>query len=182
MMYSQQEYDMMRRQTLQIEAEKRALLRTGLIIAVALLMISLIIVVYLFRQYSMTGSIVSAAESRAATSDAQYQACAKELTEKKAILDAQSSEIAARNQTIEDLLPKIMRKQGSDAEAARLAHAVFGQPGHVIDLPGIPPDQILKRLRYRTSSGTLAYILIAGNIDGQWRLYSNLVGKSDKQL
>lgn len=182
MMYSQQEYDMMRRQTLQIEAEKRTLLRTGLIVAVALLTISLIIVFYLFRQYSQTGTIVSAAESRAATADTQYQACARELSEKKAILDKQSSEIAARNQTIEDLLPKIMRKQGSDAEAARLAHAIFAQPGHVIDLPGVPPDQILKRLRYRTSNGTLAYILIAGNIDGQWRLYSTLVGKSDKQL
>ena len=179
MMYSQQEYDMMRRQTLQIEAEKRTLLRTGLIIAAGLLALSLLAVGYLYRQYSMSGSVVSAAEARAASSDAQYQTCAKELTEKKAILDVQSAEIAARNQVIDDLLPKIMRKQGSDAELARLAHAIFGQQGHVIELPAIPPDHILKRVRYRTSTGILAYVLIAGNIDGTWRLYSNLVGKSD---
>ena len=37
MMYSQQEYDMVRRQTMQIEAEKRALLKWVLIVVSLLL-------------------------------------------------------------------------------------------------------------------------------------------------
>jgi hypothetical protein len=179
MMYSQQEYDMMRRQTMQIEAEKRTLLRTGLMIVAVLLTISLLLLGYLYRQYSISGSVVSAAESRAAASDSQYQVCAKELSEKKGILDAQSAELAARNKVIEDVLPKVMRKQGSDADVARLAHAIYAQPGHVIALPGVPPDEILRRMRYRTGNATFAYVLIAGLVDSKWLLYSNLVGKSD---
>jgi hypothetical protein len=51
-MYSQQEYDMMRRQTLQIEAEKRSLLRTLLTAVAVALTISLILLGYLFRRWS----------------------------------------------------------------------------------------------------------------------------------
>src|SRR5262245_65596228 len=52
MMYSQQEYDMVRRQTMQIEAEKRALLRWVLIAVSLLLALSVILTGWMFRSYS----------------------------------------------------------------------------------------------------------------------------------
>jgi hypothetical protein len=47
----------------------------------------------------------------------------------------------------------------------------------VIELPSIPPDDVLRRYRTRVDGQPRAYILVAGEIDGKWRLYSVLVKK-----
>ena len=177
MMYSQQEYDMMRRQTLQIEAEKRALLRTLLIVIAVLLGISLLFLIFLYRHYSLSSDLIGSAETRAAASDAQFQACSKELSEKKAILDGMAAEASKQNQLINDIMPRVLRDQASDAEVARFAHAIYAQPAHAVALPSIPPDRILRRFRYRTGGLLHTYVLVAGLVDGRWVLYSNLTGK-----
>lgn len=178
MMYSQQEYDMMRRQTLQIEAEKRTLLRSGLIIVAALLTISLILLGFLFSRYSQSSSLIAAAEGRAAAAETQFQQCDLELKDKRAQLDNLAERAAQRSEQIAALLPRVMNKTAGDGEIATLAHSIFEQPGHVIELPGIPPDSILRRFRYRTGGQIRAYVLVAGIVDGKWVLYSNLVGRA----
>jgi hypothetical protein len=178
MMYSQQEYDMMRRQTLQIEAEKRTLLRTLLVIVAGLLAISVLVLGFFFRHYSASSELIGSAEARAATSEAQYQTCSKELSEKKAILDAQAGEAAKQDQLVKDIMPRVLRNQSSDAEIARFSHAIYAQTGHMVALPSIPPDRLLsRRFRYRTGGQLLTYVLVAGLVEGQWVLYSNLVGR-----
>jgi len=178
MMYSQQEYDMMRRQTLQIESEKRTLLRTLLIIVAILLAISLLVLVFFYRHYSVSSELIGSAETRAAASESQYQACSKELAEKKAILDGQAGEAAKQDKLVNDIMPRVLRNQSSDAEIARFSHAIYAQAGHMVALPSIPPDRLLsRRFRYRAGGQLLTYVLVAGLIDGQWVIYSNLVGR-----
>jgi hypothetical protein len=179
MMYSQQEYDMMRRQTLQIEAEKRAIFKTLLTAVSVILTISLILLGYLYRQYSQSSSLISAAEARATTAEAQYQQANQELQDKRAQLDRIAQRAAQRGQQINSLVTAVMRKGASDAEIAALAHAIYESPDHVIDLPGIPPDSILRRYRYRSGGQVRAYVLVAGNVNGKWLLYSNLVAKAE---
>ena len=181
MMYSQQEYDMMRRQTLQIEAEKRAIFKTLLMGVSIVLTLSLLLLGFLFRRYSQSSSLISAAESRASLAEAQYQQVNQELQDKRAQLESIAQRTAQRNERVNTLVPAVMRKGASDSEIATLAHAIYGSPGHVIELPSIPPDSILRRFRYRSGGEVRAYVLVAGNLNGKWLLYSNLVARAEEK-
>ena len=177
MMYSQQEYDMMRLQTLQIEAEKRSLLRT-LVIGVGIaLTITLILLGFVFRRYSQSSTLIANAENKAAAAEAQLQTVSTELQEKRAILEAQAKRAEQRNETITTLIPMIMGRNASDAEIGSFANAVYELPGHSVTLPSIPPDSLLRRYRYRSGNQVSAYILVAGIVDGKWTVYSNLVAR-----
>lgn len=175
MMYSQQEYDMVRRQTMQIEAEKRALLRWVLIVVTILLAASLIFTGLMFRRYSMSDSLIKTSEARAVAAESQLQQVSRELAEKKALLDRNSATFAKQNAVIASIVPKMIGKTARDNEIAELAHAIYQQPGHVIELPSIPPDEVLRSYRIRVDGRPHKYILIAGQLDGKWALYSVLV-------
>ncbi len=177
MMYSQQEYDMMRRQTLQIEAEKRSLLRTLLSVVAVALTITLILLGYLFRRYSQSSTLITMAENRATAAEAQSQTLSTELQEQRALLEGQAKRHEQRSNIVSSLVPKIMNKSASDAEIGQLAHAIYELPGRSIAVPSIPPDAILKRYRHRAGNQAFAYVLVAGIVDGKWVLYSNLVSK-----
>ena len=58
---------------------------------------------------------------------------------------------------------------------AELADAIYNQPGHSITLPSIPPDNVLRRFRWRVDGVPHTYMMVAGLVDNKWRLYSNLV-------
>ena len=168
---------MVRRQTLQIEAEKRALLRTLLVALSVALIVSLILVAFLFRRYSHSSTLIGAAEGKASAAEAQYQACNQELRQKTSILDAQAGKVAQRSEQIASLTPKVINKSASENEIATLAHAIYESPGHSIEFPSIPPDKILRRYRYRSGDQAYSYLLVAGNFDGKWVLFSNLLAK-----
>lgn len=177
-MYSQQEYEMVRRQTMQIEAEKRALLRWVLIVVAAALTLALIGLGWMYQQYSTADNKVEAAETARAKAETELKKVSQELAEKKAILDKQAVSAAQQNATLSSLAPKAVSGTASDGELAMLAHAIYeSRTGHVIEVPRIPPDKILRRYRYRVGSEVNSYVLIAGQVDGKWVLYSNLVGK-----
>lgn len=178
MMYSQQEYEMVRRQTMQIEAEKRALLRWTLMVVAGALAVTLLALGWMYQQYSSADGKVEAAEARAVKAEADFKKVNQELTEKKAILDRQAATAAQQNSTITNLVPRVVSGLAGDGELAALAHAIYeSRPNHVIELPRIPPDNILRRYRFRAGNEVRAYVLIAGQLDGKWVLYSNLVGK-----
>ena len=177
MMYSQQEYDMVRRQTLQIEAEKRSLLRTLLAVVSVALIVALIVAGFLFRRYSQSNSLIAAADEKAAAAEAQYQRSNQELQEKRALLDAQARKGAQRSEQVASLVPKVINRTASETEVAILANAIYESPGHSIEFPSIPPDKILRRYRYRSGDQNYSYLLVAGNFDGKWVLYSNLLAK-----
>jgi len=177
MMYSQQEYDMVRRQTMQIEAEKRALLKWVLIVVSLLLAGSVILTGWMFRRYSISEDLIRNADERRVSAENQLRQVSRELAEKKAIEEKNAATVAQRNAVIDSVVPKMLAKTASDDELTNLARAIYETPGRVIDLPGIPPDNVLRRYRTRVDGQPRAYILVAGDIDGKWKLYSILVKK-----
>jgi hypothetical protein len=177
MMYSQQEYDMVRRQTMQIEAEKRALLRWVLIVVSLLLAGSVMLTGWMFRRYSVAEDLIRNADERKVSAESQLRQVTRERDELKAIQERSAATVAKRNALIEAAVPKMMAKTASDDELADLARAINETPQQVIELPGIPPDNVLRRYRTRVDGQPRAYVLIAGEIDGKWRLYSVLVKK-----
>jgi len=177
MMYSQQEYDMVRRQTMQIEAEKRALLKWVLIVVSLLLAGSVILTGWMFRRYSISEDLIRNADDRRVSAENQLRQVSRELAEKKAIEEKNAATVAQRNAVIDSVVPKMLAKTASDDELTNLARAIYETPERVIDLPGIPPDNVLRRYRTRVDGQPRAYILVAGDIDGKWKLYSILVKK-----
>ncbi len=177
MMYSQQEYDMVRRQTMQIEAEKRALLRWVLIVVSLLLAGSVILTGWMFRRYSVAEDLIRNADERKVSAESQLRQVTRERDELKAIQERSAATVAKRNALIDAAVPKMMAKTCSDDELADLARAINETPQQVIELPGIPPDNVLRRYRTRVDGQPRAYVLLAGDIDGKWRLYSVLVKK-----
>jgi len=177
MMYSQQEYDMVRRQTMQIEAEKRALLRWVLIVVSLLLAGSVILTGWMFRRYSVAEDLIRNADERKVFAENQLRQVTRERDELKAIQERSAATVAKRNALIDATVPKMMAKTASDDELADLARAINETPQQVIELPGIPPDNVLRRYRTRVDGQPRAYVLIAGDIDGKWRLYSVMVKK-----
>lgn len=176
MMYSQQEYDMVRRQTMQIEAEKRALLRWALIAVSIMLVVSLIFTGLMFRRYNLAESIIRDAKDRAAAAENQLQQVSRELAEKKAILEKNSATLAQQNAVINSTVPKLLAKTARDPEIAELAAAVYQQPGHVIEVPGMPPDKIFRKFyRARVDGQVHKFVLVPGELEGKQVIYSLLV-------
>ena len=181
-MYSQQEYDMVRRQTIQIEQEKRAALRWILFVSLGVATALLVAALWLFMQYASADSKIETAEARATKAEADFKKVSTELAEKKAILDKQAATAAQQNQTITNIVPKAMSSTATDFELATLAHAIYdSRPNHVIELPHIPPDSVLRRYRFRVGEEVLTYVFVAGQLNDKWVLYSNLVGKGVPQ-
>ncbi len=177
MMYSQQEYDMVRRQTMQIEAEKRALLRWVLLIVSLMLAGSVVLTGLMYRRYSVAEDLIRNADERRVSAENQLRQVTRERDALKAIQEKNAAVVAQRNAIIDATVPKMLAAQASDEELAQLARAINETPQQVIELPGIPPDKVLRRYRLSVDGQPRAYILVAGQIDGKWRLYSVLVKK-----
>jgi len=179
MMYSQQEFEMVRRQTIQIETEKRAFLRLALTVVSALFIASLLLTAVLYRNYSIADDKLQTAEARAREAETKFQAVSRELAEKKAALDKFNEKATRQNAVINTIIPKLVNKTASNDEIATLAHAIYQQPGHSVPLPSIPPDNALRNYKIRVDGRTLTYVLVAGLVDGTWVLYSNLLRKTE---
>jgi hypothetical protein len=177
MMYSQQEYDMVRRQTMQIEAEKRALLKWVLIVVSLLLAGSVLLTGWMFRRYSMTDDLIRNADERKAFAENQLRQVSRERDELKAVQEKDAATVAKRNAVIESTVPRMLAKIAGNDELTTLARAINEMPGSMIDLPSIPPDNVLRRYRATVDGQPRAYILLAADIEGKWKLYSILVKK-----
>jgi hypothetical protein len=179
MMYSQQEFEMVRRQTIQIEAEKRAFLRLALTVVSALFLASLLLLTVIYRNYSASDDKYQSSEARAKEFEMKFQAASRELAEKKAILDKLNEKAVKQNAVIAANTQKMINKTASTDELAALAHAVYQQPSHSIPLPSIPPDNVLRNYKIRVDGRLHTYVLVAGQVDGKWILYSNLLRKTE---
>jgi hypothetical protein len=71
----------------------------------------------------------------------------------------------------------MLAKIAGNDELTTLARAINEMPGSMIDLPSIPPDNVLRRYRATVDGQPRAYILLAADIEGKWKLYSILVKK-----
>jgi len=175
MMYSQQEYDMVRRQTMQIEAEKRTLLRWALIGVTVLLAASLVLTGWMYRRFSVADNLIKSAEAEAANAKSQFQQADRELAEKRSLLEKNAAALARQNAVIEATVPKMLSRTAPDNELAELAQAIYDQPGHLIELPGIPPNEVLRSYRLRVDGRPHKYTIVPGLLNGKWVIYSLLV-------
>jgi len=133
----------------------------------------------MYQRYSSAEGRIEAADLRASTAETKLKEVSKELADKKAILEANSAAAAKQNSTIETVVPKMVSRTASDAEIAELAHAIYSQPGHVISLPSIHPNEVLRSYRYRGDGRPLKYTIVPGMIDSKWVIYSLLVKNQD---
>src|SRR5581483_11789524 len=164
-----------RRQTMQIEAEKRALLRFMVMVLSILLIGALLAAGMFYGMYQRNINIADSAASRIEALQKQLDESTRALREKKAELEKITN--AARQQQLEGMSPKILSKAASTAEIGEFAHNVYESPGRRVEVPRPPPNDLFTRFyRYRTADGkTQKFVLVAGELDGRKVIYSNLV-------
>jgi cell division protein FtsL len=179
MMYSQEEYDQVRRQTMQMEGEKRAVLRLGLIVVTLLLVAALLVLSAVWVHYRSREGIAEAAEAKAGQAEAALAHTRTELEQKTQELERLTNVATKRSETVDRLTPRVVAHT-SAAEMAQFAHAVYETPGHMVELPKVPPNELLKRFKYTVNGQTRTYQVIPGFLNGKWVVYSNLVGYGSK--
>ena len=166
---------MVRRQTMQIEAEKRALLRWALIVVTVLFAASLVLSGLMYQRYSSSEGSITEAKTHAANAEAELQTVKKDLADKNAIIERNTATVAKQNTVIQSVVPKMLARKAVDTELAELANAIYNQPGHVVQVPGIPPNEVLRSYKYRVDGKPHKYTFVPGLIDGKWVIYSVLV-------
>lgn len=175
-MYSQQEYETVRRQTMQIEAEKRALLRFLCLVLTGLLVGALVFAVLMWGLYRRNINIADEAQARVAELEQQLSQTNSELQAKTAALDRITNAARQQQQRVTELIPRILSGNAGSGEVGEFAHLVYESPGRRVDVPRIPPNDLFTRFfRHRVDNQTRKYVLIAGEISGQWVIYANLV-------
>ncbi|MFN7945949.1 MAG: hypothetical protein U0Z53_11395 [Blastocatellia bacterium] len=178
-MYSQQEYETVRRQTMQIEAEKRALLRFLCLVLAVLLIGALVAAALAWGLYRRNIGIADEARARVAELQQQFDQTNRALQEKTAELDRIKNSAKQQQQRLNEMIPRVMSGSASSAEIGEFAHLVYESPGRRVNVPRVPPNDLFTRFfRFRAEGKVKKYVLVAGEIDGQWVIYSNLVSNN----
>jgi len=166
---------MVRRQAIQIEAEKRALIRLLLIIVSCILGVTLVVLGRVYQLYSQSGSVVRAAETKADAAVAQSQQCDRELKDKTTQLERITNTAKQKQERNEALVQRALQG-ASQTELAEFARAVYDLPGRSVEVPRIPPSSLFQRIyRYKSGEQTQTFVLVGGQVDGKWMIYSNLI-------
>ncbi len=174
-MYNQQEIEMVRRQTIQIESEKRALLKmvaTWTSIACA---VGLLVAGFFFYLYASNQSEVTASRTKIAQLEGQLKKTSDELQKKQAELERRAQVAAARKQQYDTLLAKAMSSSASYTELATLAKEIHESPQKYVEVAGTPPSSIFKWYKVRENNKTYTYALVPGNVEGKYQINSILV-------
>jgi hypothetical protein len=177
-MYNQQEIEMVRRQTIQIESEKRNLLRIIAIWASIASAACLLIAGLFFYLYASNRSEVTDSHTKIAQLEGQLKKTTDELQKKQAELDRRAQVTAARKQQFDTLLAKAMSSSASYTEITQLAKEIYESPQKVVEVMGPPPSSLFKWYKYRENNKTYTYALVPGTIEGKYYIYSVLVSVS----
>ena len=174
-MYNQQEIEMVRRQTIQIETEKRALMRTvaiGTSIACGVCLALAAFFAYLYVSGRMA---VTGAEAKIAASEDKLRKTNEELQKKMAELEKRAQVAAGRKQHYDELLAKAMGNRANGVEIGELAKEIYDSPQKVVEVQGIPPSSLNKWYKHRVNERTYTFSLIPANLDGKYYIYSILM-------
>ena len=174
-MYNQQEIEMVRRQTIQIETEKRSLLRIISIWTSIACAACLLIAGFFFYLYASNRSEVTDSRTKIAQLEGQLKKTSDELQKKQAELDRRAQVAAARKQRFDTLLAKAMSSSASYTEITELAKEIYDSSQKVIAVAGNPPSSLFKWYKYRENGKTYTYALVPGQIEGKNHIYSILV-------
>lgn len=178
-MYSQQEYETVRRQTMQIESEKRALLRFVSWGLAGLLIGALMLAGLAFGLYRRNLGLADDATARVRTLQQQLDQTTRALQEKTTQLEKITNAARQQQQSVQAVIPRILSSTSTSAEIGEFAHNVYESPGRRVEVPRVPPNDLFTRFfRHRVNDKLKKYQLVAGEIDGQWVIYSNLVSNN----
>ena len=173
-MYNQQEIEMVRRQTIQIETEKRALLRTIAIVTSVLCAVCLAVAGFFLYLYVANRSEVTDSRTRIAQLEENLKRTEADLQKKTAELDRRAQAVAAKKQKLDTLLAKAMGSKATGVEIAELAREISDLPQKSVEVASLPPSSLFKYWKYHEGNKTYTYALVPGQIDGKYIIYSNL--------
>lgn len=174
-MYNQQEIEMVRRQTIQIESEKRNLLRIIAIWTSIASAACLLIAGFFFYLYASNRSEVTDSHTKIAQLEGQLKKANDDIQKKQAELDRRAQVAAANKQRFDTLLAKAMSSSASYTEITELAKGIYESPQKVVEVAGTPPSSLFKWYKYRENNKTYTYALVPGQIEGKNQIYSILV-------
>jgi hypothetical protein len=174
-MYNQQEIEMVRRQTIQIETEKRALMRTIAIATSIACGVCLALAAFFAYLYVSGRMAVTGAEGKIAASEDKYRKTNEELQKKTAELEKRAQVAAGRKQRFDELLSKAMGNRANGVEIGELAKEIYDSPQKVVEVQGIPPSSLTRWYKHRTNDKTYTFSLISTNLEGKNYLYSILM-------
>jgi dsDNA-specific endonuclease/ATPase MutS2 len=174
-MYNQQEIEMVRRQTIQIETEKRALLKMVAIWTSIACAVGLAIAGIFFYLYASNRSEVTESREKIAQLENQLKKNNDELQKKTAELEQRAQVAAARKQQYDTLLSKALSSSASYTEMAQLAKEIYESPQKAVEVARVPPSSIFKWYKYRENNKTYTYALVPGQIEGKYYINSILI-------
>lgn len=174
-MYNQQEIEMVRRQTIQIETEKRALLKMVAVWTSIACAVGLAIAGFFFYLYASNRSEVTDSRTKIAQLEDQLKKTQEELQKKTAELERRAQVAAERKQQYEMLLAKAMNSAASYTEVTQLAKEIYESPQKSVEVPKPPPSSLFKWYKYRENNKTYTYALVPGQIEGKYYINSILV-------
>lgn len=174
-MYNQQEIEMVRRQTIQIETEKRALLRTVATATSIVSGICLAIAAFFFYLYASDRSEVTDSRNKVAQLEDKLKKTTDDLQKKTAELEKRAQVVASRKQRFDQLLAKAMGSQATGVEISELAKEIYESPQKVVEVATSPPSSLFKWWKFHDNNKTYTYALIPGQVEGKYYIYSVLV-------
>jgi hypothetical protein len=174
-MYNQQEIEMVRRQTIQIETEKRALLKMVAIWTSIACGVAVAIAGFSFYLYAANRSEVTDSRSKITQLQDQLKKTGDDLQKKTAELERRAQVAAARKQRYDSLLAKALSSSATGVEIAELAKEIYESPQKSIEVASIPPSSLFKWYKYRENNKTYTYALVPGQMEGKYHIYSILV-------
>ncbi len=174
-MYNQQEIEMVRRQTIQIETEKRALLKMVAVWTSIACAVGVAIAGFFFYLYATNRNEVTDSRTKITQLQDQLKKTNDELQKKTAELEHRAQVAATRKQRYDTLLAKAMSSAASYTELTELAKEIYESPLKVVEVAGVPPSSIFKWYKYRENNKTYTYALVPGQIEGKYHIYSILV-------
>lgn len=174
-MYNQQEIEMVRRQTIQIESEKRALLKVVSIWTSIACAVGLAIAGFFFYLYASNRSEVTESRTKITQLQDKLKTTTDDLQKKNAELERRAQVVASRKQQFDTLLGKALSSTASYTETTQLAKEIYESPQKSVEVPRMPPSSLFKWYRYHEGAKTYTYALVPGTIEGKYYIYSILV-------
>ena len=174
-MYNQQEIEMVRRQTIQIETEKRALLKMVAVWTSIACAVGIAIAGFFFYLYASNRGEVTDSRTKITQLQDQLKKTNDDLQKKNAELERRALVAAERKQRYDTLLVKAVSSTASYTEITQLAKEIYESPQKVVEVTRVPPGSLFKWYKYRENGKTYTYALVPGQIEGKYYIYSILV-------
>jgi hypothetical protein len=171
--YSQRDIETIRSQIIEGESLKRRWLVVGLVISSVALAISLALLSSSYALYAQSEAENEQLSLQHAAISQRAEALQQQLDTRIAQDAARDRSISEASQTVEGLISSTGALPSS---GGRFAKAVY-QMGGRFETRSKPPDALFRNWKVASESGSEIYTVVGGFVDGNWQIYSNLIGR-----